>query len=189
MDTEFQPSQYVSRAGQKLRHALDAFGLSVNGLVCADFGCSTGGFVDCLLQAGASKVYAVDTAYGVLDWKLRNDGRVVVLERTNALHVELPELMDCIVIDAGWTRQQLIIPRALVNLKPEGFIVTLVKPHYEAEKDWLEAGKVKEEYLPHVLAKVKSEMAALGVTIAGETTSPIVGGKGGNVEYLLWLKR
>src|SRR3989344_6185067 len=119
--------KFVSRAGLKLEHALKFFNISVRSKVCADLGCSTGGFVDCLLQRGAKKVYAVDTAYGVLDWKLRNDPRVVVMERTNALHVQLPELVDFISIDVGWTRQQLILPHALKLLKPDGVIVSLIK--------------------------------------------------------------
>src|SRR4051812_11330036 len=97
---------FISRAGQKLDHALTAFGVGVGGLVCADLGSNTGGFVDCLLQRGASRVYAVDTGYGVLDWKLRKDPRVVVMERTNAMHVRLPEPVDLVTIDVAWTRQR-----------------------------------------------------------------------------------
>src|SRR5271163_2045641 len=97
---------FASRAGLKLDHALDAFELDVTGLVCADLGCSTGGFVDCLLQRGAAKVYAIDTGYGVLDWKLRKDQRVVVMERTNAMHATLPEPAALLTIDVAWTRQR-----------------------------------------------------------------------------------
>src|ERR1700734_1788477 len=124
---------YVSRAGEKLAHALKSFDISVAGLVCADFGSSTGGFVDCLLQAGAKRIYAVETGYGVLDWKLRNDEKVVVMERKNAMHVELPEKVDLITADTSWTKLDKIIPNILKNLKPEGHIVALVKPQYEAE--------------------------------------------------------
>src|SRR5689334_21883246 len=109
---------FASRAGEKLQHSLTSFNISVEDRVCADFGCSTGGFTDCLLQNGAEKVYAVDTAYGELAWNLRNDKRVVVLERTNALHVNLPEKMDLITVDTGWTKQSLILPSVLNNLKP-----------------------------------------------------------------------
>ncbi|PJE76198.1 TlyA family rRNA (cytidine-2'-O)-methyltransferase [Candidatus Uhrbacteria bacterium CG10_big_fil_rev_8_21_14_0_10_48_11] len=179
---------FVSRAGQKLAHAITTFGVKVNGKLCADFGCSTGGFTDCLLQNGAVKVYAVDTAYGVLEWKLRNDTRVVVLERTNALHVELPEPVDVIAIDVGWTKQKLIVPNALTLLKPDGCIISLMKPHYEAEPAWRQAGKVKEEFLPNVIAKVKSELAAIGAVVEQMTESPIVGSKGGNKEYLLLIR-
>src|SRR5437762_12897685 len=103
---------FVSRAGQKLEHALTSFAIDVKGLTCADLGCSTGGFTDCLLQRGAAKVYAVDTGYGVLDWKLRKDARVVVMERTNAMHVMLPEPVDLVTIDVAGTRPRLILPDA-----------------------------------------------------------------------------
>src|SRR3990167_574522 len=132
---------YASRAGEKLEHALNTFNVKVDGFVCADFGSSTGGFVDCLLQAGAEKVYAVETGYGVLDWKLRNDKRVVVLERKNAMHIELPEKIDLITIDTSWTKIKKILPNALKNLKADGRIIALIKPHYEAEPKMLREGK------------------------------------------------
>src|SRR5579864_3600866 len=99
-------SAFVSRAGSKLDHALTTFVIDVSAKICADLGCSTGGFTDCLLQRGAAKVFAVDTGYGVLDWKLRNDPRVVVMERTNAMHVNLPESVDLVSIDVAWTKQR-----------------------------------------------------------------------------------
>jgi predicted rRNA methylase YqxC with S4 and FtsJ domains len=108
---------YVSRGGQKLRHAIAEFGLDVTGLVCADLGCSTGGFTDCLLQHGASKVFAVDTAYGQLAWKLRKDPRVVVMERSNALHTKPAEEVDLVVVDLGWTTQRQLLPIAASWLK------------------------------------------------------------------------
>src|SRR3977135_3262569 len=98
--------EFVSRAGLKLEHALMTFGLDVAGCVCADFGSNTGGFVDCLLQRGAAKVYAIDTGYGALEWKLRKDSRVIVMERTNAMHAELPEKVTRISIDVAWTKQK-----------------------------------------------------------------------------------
>src|ERR1019366_10657003 len=113
---------FVSRAGLKLDHALTAFDLNVSQKICADFGCSTGGFTDCLLQRGAAKVFAVDTGYGVLDWKLRNDPRVVVMERTNAMHVRLPEKVDMVTIDVAWTRQRSILPAATLLLNEKGVI-------------------------------------------------------------------
>src|SRR4051794_7559472 len=116
---------FVSRAGQKLEHALAHFDISVTGMTCADLGCSTGGFTDCLLQRGAAKVYAVDTGYGVLDWKLRKDPRVVLMERTNAMHVELPELVDLVTIDVAWARQPHNLPAAKKILKAGGQVVTL----------------------------------------------------------------
>src|SRR3989344_7416455 len=108
---------YVSRAGQKLEHALKTFDLDLKGIICADFGSSTGGFTDCLLQHGAERVYAVETGYGLLDWKLRVDERVVVMEKTNAMHVILPEKAGFISVDTSWTKLENIIPNTLLNLK------------------------------------------------------------------------
>lgn len=179
--------RFVSRAGQKLEHGLKTFKIDVNNKVCADFGCSTGGFTDCMLQNGAAKVYAVDTGYGVLDWKLRNDPRVIVMERTNALHVELPEKVDFISIDTGWTKQKLILPQALKFLKPDGVIISLLKPHYEADKFWLVKGKVKPEFLEKTIEKVTKELADLKISIKEITESPILGKKGENVEYLILI--
>ena len=115
-----------------INFALTQFGMDVRGLVCADLGSNVGGFVDCLLQRGAGKVYSVDTSYGTLAWKLRKDPRVVVLERTNAMHVTLPEPVDFVTIDVGWTRQEKILPAAARMLKPGGRVVTLIKPKAEA---------------------------------------------------------
>lgn len=156
------PGPYVSRGGQKLAHALAEFRVDVTGLTGADLGCSTGGFTDCLLHAGAAKVFAVDTAYGELAWKLRKDPRVVVMERSNALHTTPAQPVDIVVVDLGWTPQKALLPIALGWLKtsanpsspvpptsgpaevgataapeaPRPFapcIITLIKPHYEAK--------------------------------------------------------
>ena len=181
--------QFASRAGQKLQYAITKFKIDIYGKICADFGCSAGGFVDCLLQNGADKVFAVDTGYGVLSWKLRQNPRVVVMERTNALHVELPGQVDFVSIDVSWTRQKLIVPVALKFLKVDGDIISLLKPHYEAEKSWLKAGKVKDEFLPRTIEKVRRELSGLGITIKDIVESPIVGKKGGNIEYLMWIKK
>ncbi len=183
---------YVSRAGEKLAHALGAFALDVTGLTCADFGSSTGGFVDCLLQSGAKKVYAVETGYGVLDWNLRNDPRVIVLERSNAMHVILPEPAGLITIDTSWTKLEKVVPNALKNLsakggKPSGHIVALLKPHYEADASMLRKGKLAEEFVPEILARVTASLSTLGVEITGMAESPLVGEKGGNREFLLHL--
>ena len=123
----------LDKKSDKLEAALAAFRLDVTGLVCADFGCHAGGFTDCLLRHGAERVYAVDTGYGVLDYRLRTDERVVVMERTNALHCEPPRPVDVVTIDMGWTRQRYAIPAALRWLAPGGRIVSLVKPHYELD--------------------------------------------------------
>lgn len=180
---------YASRAGEKLEHGLKEFKANINNLVCADFGSSTGGFVDCLLQFGAQKVYAVETGYGVLDWKLRNDPRVIVMERKNAMHVVLPEKVDFITIDTSWTKLGKIVPNALLNLKPDGRIITLVKPHYEANQPRLIKGRLPEESIPEVLNEVKSKLKELGLEIIGETESPILGEKGKNKEFLFYLKQ
>ncbi len=180
---------YVSRAGEKLEHALKVFSISVQNLVCADFGSNTGGFVDVLLAYGAKKVYSVETGYGVLDWKLRQDSRVVVMERENAMHVELSEKMDFISIDTSWTKLEKIISNALLNLKPNGSIVALVKPHYESEPHMLRKGKLPEESIPQVLENTKNKLKEFNLEILGETESPIEGGKAKNKEFLLYLKR
>lgn len=180
---------YVSRAGEKLAHALKHFKIEVSGLVCADFGSNTGGFVDCLLQNGAQKVYAVETGYGVLDWGLRNDPRVVAMERTNAMHVTLPEKVTFISIDTSWTKLNKIIPNALNNLAPGGQIVALIKPHYEASPDQIRKGKLPEELIPQILETVKTELSGLGLTVIGITESPIAGNKAKNKEFLCYLRR
>ena len=181
--------KYASRAGEKLEWALEKFGVEASGLVCADFGSNTGGFVDCLLSHGAVKVYAVETGYGVLDWKLRNSPSVVPMERTNAMNVVLPEKVSLLTIDVSWTRLVKILPNALQNLAPNGQIIALVKPHYEAEAKHLRKGKLLEEFIPDVLLGVKNQIQALGLQILAETESPIVGEKAGNKEFLLLLKK
>lgn len=179
-------STFVSRAGLKLEHALATFGLNVADFVCADLGCNAGGFTDCLLQRGARKVYAVDTGYGMLDYKLRKDVRVVVMERTNAMHVVLPEPIDLVVIDVAWTKQRHILPAAKRLLAPTGGVVTLIKPHYEADAALLKGGVLPAESLEAVVAQVEADFAAVGFSRRGLTTSPIKGAKG-NVELMAWL--
>lgn len=183
---------FVSRAGLKLDHALDAFALDVAGYVCADLGCNAGGFTDCLLQRGAAKVFAVDTGYGMLDYKLRKDPRVVVMERTNAMHVNLPEPIDLVVIDVAWTKQKHILTsakrmlRPVTESSPGGRIVTLIKPHYEADPKLLIQGVLPEDQLDSVVAGVEADFAALGLNRLALTRSPIKGGNG-NVEMLALL--
>ena len=153
-----------------------------------DVGSSTGGFVDCLLQNGAQKVYSVDTAYGELAWKLRNNPRVVVMERTNILHLsELPEKVDLITIDASWTKLELILPKVQQFLKENGYIIALLKPHYEAGKQMLIKGVLPEDQLEKVKQKVSEKITELHFEILKETESPILGG-GGNIEFLLAIK-
>lgn len=181
-------NRFASRAGEKLQAALDHFKIDVSGLTVADFGSSTGGFVDCLLHNGAAKVYSVDTAYGELAWKLRSDPRVVIYERENAMHVQLPEKMDLITIDVAWTKQSKVLPNALEYLKPEGKIVSLIKPHYEADRRELKKGRVEDQYLDLVLERVKNDITALGCQIIGLIESPIIGKKGDNKEFLVLIK-
>lgn len=175
---------FVSRAGEKLQFALDSFGFSVFGLKVADFGSSTGGFVDCLLQNGASKIYSIDTSYGELAWVLRNNPKVEVMERTNAMHVKLPEKVDLITIDTAWTKQILTIPTALDNLKTSGAIISLIKPHYEASREYLEKGRLKDEFIETVLEKVKNDIISVGGKVIDIIETPIVGEKGKNREFL-----
>jgi len=178
---------FVSRGGEKLQAALEAFNINSDGLIAADFGASTGGFTDCLLQNGVLRVYAVDTSYGELHWKLRNDPRVVVKERTNAMHVILPEKVDIIVIDTGWTRQEKIIPNALKNLKKNGLIITLIKPHYEANPSLIRKGRLSDESVEQVLSAVKLNVEMLGICVSKIIESPITGGRAGNREFLALL--
>ncbi|MCW5775143.1 MAG: hypothetical protein KIS87_01680 [Phycisphaeraceae bacterium] len=185
-------TEYVSRGGEKLRHALDHFGIDVAGLICADLGASTGGFTDCLLQAGAARVYAVDTAYGQLAWKLRNDPRVVVIERTNALHAEpAPGGVDLVVIDLGWTRQAHAIPAALRWLRTGGRIITLIKPHYEIDRAefarMARGGVLPDDEGEKIANAVVERLRGAGHTVAAIARSPIRGGAksgAGNAEWL-----
>ncbi len=177
---------FASRAGEKLFFAVESFEIDVKGKIAADFGSSTGGFIDVLLQKGARKVYAVEVGYGTIDWKLRNDKRVVVMERTNAMHITLPEKLDIITIDVGWTKQEKILPNAKANLKEGGTIISLIKPHYEAP-ELVRKGKLEEEKVGEVVEMVKSKIEKLGFKIEGIVESPILGEKGGNKEYLVYL--
>ena len=180
--------QYVSRGGTKLEHTLKTFGLNVSGLIVLDVGSSTGGFVDCLLQHGAKKVYALDTCYGELAWKLRKDPRVVVMERQNVLFLDhLPESVDLITIDVTFTPLIKILPVVTNFLKPGGKIIALLKPQYENSQTALKnKGIVPPESAEKILDQTISQIKELGFNILGQTTSPILGG-GGNKEYLIYL--
>jgi 23S rRNA (cytidine1920-2'-O)/16S rRNA (cytidine1409-2'-O)-methyltransferase len=181
-------NQFVSRGGIKLQAALEQFHVDIQDQTVLDVGSSTGGFVDCLLQNGAKKVYALDTAYGELAWKLRNDPRVVVMERTNILHLQnLPELMDLVTIDAGWTKLELVLPIVKNFLKPEGKIIALLKPHYEAEKKDLVKGVLPENIAEQVKDQVVNRLQTVGYRVEKIMESPILGGAG-NKEYLLLLE-
>ena len=178
----------MSRAGDKLARALDEFGIDPAGKTCADLGANVGGFTDCLLRRGAGKVYAVDTGYGVLDYSLRKDPRIVVMERTNALRLTLPELMDLVVIDLGWTPQRLILPKAHEMIRPAGQIVSLIKPHYEAPKERLKGGVLDPDTAGEIFRALLNEIPGWGLNVRGQIQSPILGA-GGNMEYLVLLTR
>jgi 23S rRNA (cytidine1920-2'-O)/16S rRNA (cytidine1409-2'-O)-methyltransferase len=178
---------YASRAGQKLAHAIHAFSVNPDGWICADLGCSTGGFTDCLLQSGAARVYAVDTGYGVLDWKLRNDPRVIVMERTNAMHVHLPEPVNLVSIDVAWTRQRNILPAARKLLAADAIVISLIKPHYEAAPALLRKGILATEQIELVFEAVKQDIHSAGFDLLNSTVSPVKGSKG-NTELLVLLR-
>lgn len=189
--------RFVGRGGQKLLHALTTFAISPSGLTCADLGCNVGGFTDCLLQLGAARIFAVDTGYGTLAWKLRQDSRVVVMERTNALHAAPPELVELVVIDLGWTPQRHAIPAARKWLRPEGRIISLIKPHYEVPRSEaalaLHGGVLDAEAAQRMVDRVVADFPSLGAQVIGLTKSPIAGGaskgnKQGNVEWLALLQ-
>lgn len=189
------PERFASRGGEKLAAALDGFGLSIAGLACADLGSHAGGFVDCLLQRGAAKVFSVDTAYGLLAWKLRRDRRVILFERTNALHVELPESVDLVTIDVGWTRQAAILPRARLLLREPAscdsatppWVVTLIKPQYEAAPEELRQGVLPEDQVAPVVDSVLSRVASLHWDVVAQVDSPLRG-HGGNREVFALLR-
>lgn len=181
-------SQYVGRGGDKLAGALDAFGLSVAGQRCADLGCNVGGFTDCLLRRGAERVYAVDTGYGALDWKLRTDDRVVVMERTNALHCQPAEPVDLVAVDVAWTPQERIVPAAAAWCGEGGRILSLLKPHYELAKlRKRRPGKpLTDAEANETCLAVCERLAGLGLPPSAVMQSRLRG-KGGNVEFLLLI--
>lgn len=183
---------YVSRGGVKLAAALDHFQLQVTGLTVLDVGASTGGFTDCLLQHGAIRVYAVDVGYGQLAWRLRQDPRVIVLERTNIRHLSrpaIPEAVDFIVIDVSFISLKLVLPCVLPFLRPGGGIVALVKPQFEVGKRQVgKGGVVRDTQLQlQTVAEIQRCAQTLGLENLGVVPSPILGPKG-NQEYLVYLK-
>jgi len=182
---------YVSRGGLKLAAALDAFPVKVKGVTAADVGASTGGFTDCLLQRGAARVYAIDVGYGQLAWKLRQNPRVVVMERTNARYLErLPEPVDLVVIDVSFISLELILPRAIDWLREEGHIIALIKPQFEAGREQVGRGGVVKDPQVHaaVLRKIANWAIERGLAVRGLMTSPLRG-PAGNVEFLIHLSK
>jgi 23S rRNA (cytidine1920-2'-O)/16S rRNA (cytidine1409-2'-O)-methyltransferase len=184
--------RFVSRGGEKLEAALQQFAIEMRDSVCADVGSSTGGFTDCLLQHGAAKVYAIDVGKGQLHWKLRQDPRVAVMEETNARNLQqLPELVDFVTVDASFISLKTLLPSIKVWLKPDGEIVALIKPQFEAGKQ--EAGRGKgvirdPQIHRRILEEVLQFAEQQGLNVRGLIRSPLSGPKG-NVEFLIWLAR
>lgn len=183
--------RYVSRGGEKLHHALAAFDVDPTGWICADLGASTGGFTDCLLQHGAARIYAVDVGYGQLAWSLRQDERVVVMERTNARHLDsLPEPIDLVVGDLSFISLDKVLPAILRMAGPAAQAVLLVKPQFEVGRDRVGSGGVVRDEAARLDAveAVAAAARATGCSLLGTTVSPVLGAKKGNVEYLLHLR-
>jgi 23S rRNA (cytidine1920-2'-O)/16S rRNA (cytidine1409-2'-O)-methyltransferase len=183
---------YVSRGGLKLEHAITEFKIDVKNRVAMDIGASAGGFTDCLLQRGAVKVYAIDVGYGQFSWKLRNDSRICLLEKTNIRYLDkqrIPDRIDISTIDVSFISLSKVIPKVSEFLAPHGEIVALIKPQFEAgKKDVGKGGVVKSEKIRiQVIDRIKRESEEIGFNVIGTTTSPIKGPKG-NVEYLIYLK-
>lgn len=179
---------YVSRGGLKLEKALRDFGVDPTGYVCSDSGASTGGFTDCLLQQGASKVFAIDVGYGQLDWKIRSDPRVVVMERTNIRYVtpeDLGEPLDLSVIDVSFISLRIVLPAIKNLLKPTGQVLCLIKPQFEAGKEKVGKKGVVRDKATHkeVLDNFVSLAKELSFQILGLTFSPVKGPEG-NIEFL-----
>ena len=181
---------YVSRGGEKLAAALDAFAVDPRDRTCLDVGASTGGFTDVLLQRGAERVMAVDVGYGQLAWSLRQDPRVTVMERVNIRHLEqLPQPADLAVIDVSFISLRLVLPRVRELLRPPGDVVALVKPQFEVGKGAVGKGGVVRDPAQHdqVLNELRRFAAEIGYQVAGQIPSPVLGTKG-NREFLLYLK-
>ena len=184
--------RYVSRGGLKLEKAISAFRLSLDGAICADIGASTGGFTDCMLQNGAAKVYAVDVVYGQLDWKLRNDARVVCMERTNARYLDreqIPDELDFASVDVSFISLRLILPAVHGLLKAGGHVACLIKPQFEAGREKVGKKGVVRDPAVHleVLEQFLQNAKESGFTVLDITYSPIRGPEG-NIEYLGYLE-
>jgi len=183
--------RFVSRGGNKLAAAMETFPVNVQGLVCADVGASTGGFTDCLLQNGAVKVYAIDVGHGILAWSLRNDPRVVVMEKTNARHVEkLDEPVSLIVMDASFISLKILLPVIKNWFEPEtGDVIALIKPQFEAGRKEVSKGKgvIRDpEIHRRVVREILDFAQETGYSVKGLHRSPVLGPKG-NTEFLVWL--
>jgi len=182
---------YVSRGGLKLEAALNNFNLNVTGSVCMDVGASTGGFTDCLLQHGAERVYAVDVGYGQLAWKLRQDPRVVVIERTNVRHLPadaIPDLVDLVTIDVSFISLKIVVPAIVRFMKPAGYVLALIKPQFEVGKGQVGKGGVVRGQKLHqqVIANLSDFFTAIKLKSKSVYPSPLLGPKG-NREFFILL--
>lgn len=189
IDVKKSSINYVSRGGLKLEAALEYFEVDVSHLIALDIGASTGGFTDCLLQKGAKKVYAVDVGYGQLDWKLRNDDRVILMEKVNARHMkaeDVPESIDIIVMDVSFISITKVIPSVVQFLKPGGMLVALIKPQFEVGKGEVGKGGIVRDENKHneVVENIKNHIQDLDFKIKGVIPSPILGAQG-NKEFLI----
>lgn len=183
---------FVSRGGLKINHAIDEFDINVEGLVCMDVGASTGGFTDCLIQRGAKKVFAVDVGYGQLAWKLRQDPRVVSIERTNIRHMTfetINEYVDLAVIDTSFISLRIVLPAVLKFLKKHAIILALIKPQFEVGRGNVGKGGVVRDSALHdeVVSDLSSFFCETGLDVKGIASSPILGPKG-NKEFLILLE-
>ncbi len=181
--------RFVSRGGDKLAWALKTFQVDVSGRVCADVGASTGGFTDCLLQNGAARVYAIDVGYGQIDYALRQDSRVIVIERTNARYLAtLGEPVNFVTVDASFISLKILIPTIKHWLQSSADLILLIKPQFEAGRDEVGKGGVVRDSKTHkrVLTDILTALKQLGFDIRGLTTSPIKG-PAGNTEFLTWI--
>lgn len=185
-----KPSPFVSRGGIKLDYALDQFQVEVTSKIAADIGASTGGFTDCLLQRGAGRVYAVDVGYGQLDYRLRQDERVVVMERVNARYpFSLPEKVDLATIDLSFISVQKVMPTVARLVKDDGYIIVLLKPQFEAKRSEVGKGGIIKKPLVHarVLGRFIAWVVNNGFRLGGLVASPILGAEG-NTEFFLLLR-
>ncbi|MDR1619849.1 MAG: TlyA family RNA methyltransferase [Clostridiales bacterium] len=187
------PLPYVGRGGLKLKKAVDHFSLSLSGVTAADIGASTGGFTDCMLQHGAAHVYAIDVGYGQLDWRLRNDPRVTVMERRNARYMEPDWFLDKLQfagIDVSFISLKLILPALYPCLSDDAYVAMLIKPQFEAGKNQVQKhGVIKDPAVHRAVIKELCGFAQqVGFSVCGLTCSPITGPKG-NIEFLCLLKK
>ncbi|WP_350354089.1 TlyA family RNA methyltransferase [Thermoanaerobacterium sp. RBIITD] len=181
---------YVSRGGLKLEKALKYFNIDVNGKIAMDVGASTGGFTDCLLKNGAKKVYSIDVGYGQLDWSLRNDKRVINMERINVRYLnDIPDIVDIVTIDVSFISLSIVIPAIKKFIKGDGELISLIKPQFEAGREKVgKKGVVKDKNVHiEVIEKVVNILKNLSFSIKGLTYSPIKGPEG-NIEYLIYAK-